>query len=396
MRRAKLHSRLAAAAAICAALALSALPAARAQKSKPKPPKPRQLDTQTNWHRHPSTGELEAPSTAVRGHANASPSRALVARVLLVPITCAALSENGDALPRLSPADFRVYDDGIERPIVYFHAPSDLPAEVALVIDASPSVLPDAGAMKAAAQALAASLDPEDRIGVVDFSEHTYLQLPLSPNRALLAAALDRVSVRSLLGDTGGSNIYRSVYLAAEKLFADRSSRKAIVLLTDGQDSGLGLSLAPHRSPRATGALTFDDVIQSLAARDIQMFVVSSENRPKLLTPAWLDAHRGTSLLDRSLLRQGIPSYTLFLAELVRRTGGELYFLRDDPAMSATFRRIAQRIRSEYWLGVSPAPSSARAAAPHPGWHALRVEMARDSAARVIYRPGYYVPASNP
>lgn len=377
--------------ALCLAAALALLTGAPAQhtpKRKPKLPKAQQLDTRLDWHRDASTGELAPASSA----ATATRS-ALVARVRLVPLTCYAVSANGDALLNLAAADFRVYDDGLERPVVYFHAPSDLPAEVALVIDASPSVLPDAAAMKAAARELAATLDPADRIAVVDFSAHTYLQLPPASNRRLLSAALDRVSVRGLLGDTGGSNIYQSVFLVARKVFSDSASRKAIVLLTDGQDSGLGLSLAP-RAASSGAALRFDDVIQSLAALDIQMFVVSTQNRPPLMTAGWLFAHRDQSLLDRSLLRRGIPAYTLFLAELVRRTGGELYFLRDNPTMASTFHRIAQRIRAEYALGISPAPSSARDSAPHPGWHALRVEIRGD--ARVAHRPGYYVSLAHP
>ena len=75
------------------------------------------------------------------------------------------------------------------------------------------------------------------------------------------------------------------MYLAARELFPGRTGRKAIVLLTDGQDSGLGLTLDPaSAAPRpgeSADRLTFDDVARLLAAEDIQIFAVSTENRPR-------------------------------------------------------------------------------------------------------------------
>ncbi len=160
----------------------------------------------------------------------------------MVPVTCIVSAADGSALPGLAREDFRIFEDGVLRPIAYFDA-STSPASVALVIDASPSVLRDSEAMKQAADALIAALAPLDQAAVVDFSAHTYLQLPFSDVREQIRRAVGRVDVRALLGDTGGSNIYQSVYLAAGELFPGRTGRKAILLLTDGQDSGLGLTL---------------------------------------------------------------------------------------------------------------------------------------------------------
>ena len=72
--------------------------------------------------------------------------------------------------------------------------------------------------------------------------------------------------------------------------------------------------------------LTFDDVARLLAAEDIQIFAVSTQNRPKVMTPAWLAAHQTATLATPATRSLGIPAYTLYLAELVRRAGGQLYF----------------------------------------------------------------------
>lgn len=265
-----------------------------------------------------------------------------------------------------------------------------------MVIDASPSVLRESDEMKNAARALVDALSSSDHTAILDFSAHTYLQLPFSSDWGLIRKAVARVDARSLLEDTGGSNIYQAVFLTAHELFAGRTGRKAIVLLTDGQDSGLGLTLDPKTAgPRAgwpRDQLTFDDVARTLAAEDIEVFAVSTESRPKTLTLAWVQSHASQTLLTNSAQAWGIPAYTLYLAELTRRSGGELYFLREAETLADTFRQIALKIRAEYTLGFSPANNAS--VAPHPGWHQLRVEVIDHGDPNVVHRSAYYVAAT--
>jgi VWFA-related protein len=363
--------------------------AALAQKQKL--PKPRQLDAGVSWRRDPATGELN-PVTP--GDSNSAPG-AIRVTTQMVPVTCGVYNLDGAAIRALKRGDFRVYDDGVEQSIAYFDVSIE-PASIALVIDASPSVLRNSEEMKQAARELVEGLAPADQVAVVDFSAHTYEQLDFSSDRELIDRAVARVDVRQLLGDVGGSNIYEAVYLTSAKVFlGSREGRKAIILLTDGQDSGLGLTLDPaSASPRpgADNRLTFDDVVRRLAAADIQIFAVSTENRPKAMTPEWLAAHRDKTLLAPAAREWNIPAYTLYLAELVRRSGGQIYFFREAESLGDVFRRIAQRIGVEYTLGYYPAVGSASAG--RPGWHQLRVEVAGHPDTTVIHRAAYYVPAA--
>jgi len=366
------------------------------KKTTTRLPRPRQLDKDVAYQRDPATGELVAVSSAAgaAGGSATSPGVSSGANPIrsvsqLVTVTCTVATSSGVAVPGLLREDFRIFDDGIAQPISYFDA-STQPGSVALVIDASPSVLRDASEMQKAADALIDALAPLDQATVLDFSAHTYLQLPFSDVRELVRRAVARVDVRALLGDTGGSNIYEAVYLAARELFAGRTGRKAIVLLTDGQDSGLGLTLDPaSASPRpgnADSRLTFDDVSRILAAQDIQLFAVSTETRPKIMTPDWITAHAGSTFLTSAARTSGIPPYTLYLAELVRRAGGQLYFLRETKTMADTFRQIAAKIRAEYTIGFSPSSGD------RTGWHSLRIELAGQGDALVTHRADYYIP----
>jgi VWFA-related protein len=375
-------------------------------QQKTKLPRPRRLDEDVTWKRDPVTGELKAilaggatNGAGAKAAANGGTSadlHAISVVTQIVPVTCSVIGADGVAVRGLQIADFRVFDDGVEQPLTFFDASTES-ASVAIVIDASPSVLRESDEMRNAARALVDALSPTDRTAIVDFSAHTYLQLPFSGDWGLIRKAVARVDARSLLEDTGGSNIYQAVFLTARELFAGHTGRKAIVLLTDGQDSGLGLTLDPKTAgPRAgwpADLLTFDDVTRTLAAEDIEVFAVSTESRPKIMTPAWVQLHASQTLLTYAAQESGIPAYTLYLAELARRSGGQLYFLREAETLADTFRQIALKIRAEYTLGFAPANNAS--APPHPGWHQLRVEVIDHGDPTVVHRASYYV-ASTP
>jgi VWFA-related protein len=230
----------------------------------------------------------------------------------------------------------------------------------------------------------------------VSFSSEAHLLLPFSRNRALLDRAIESQYL-ARVENSSESKIYESVFLAARELFQARPGRKAIVLLTDGQDSGLGLSWDPRSALPNTGAgasrLAFDDVAREFGADGIALFIVSTENRPRGMTPEWLEAHRSEMLVSAEARAQNMPNYTLYLAELARRAGGQLYFLREIGNLSEIYRRIALAISAQYTLGFYPSTGTAR-----PGWRSLRVELAAAAnvppGAKLTYRGSYYVSAS--
>src|SRR5207245_4731163 len=165
---------------------------------------------------------------------------------------------------------------------------------VATVVDASHSVLRELADMKAAARTLAKSLSPRDEIAVVAFAAQAQLVLPFTRDRALLERAMASPALAQV-ADSTQSNIYQAVYLTARELFQDRPGRKAIVLLTDGQDSGLGLSwdpasatLPPASARQNSGAkadrLTFEDLARELAAAGVEGYATSPHTRPSART----------------------------------------------------------------------------------------------------------------
>jgi VWFA-related protein len=314
--------------------------------------------------------------------------------VTLVQVACTVTAPDGTQVRGLAQDHFHVFEDGVAQEVASFDA-SVTPASIALVLDASPSIFHELAEMRGAARSLAANLSPADEIAVVSFSAEAHLLLPFSTDRALLDRAIESKNL-ARVENSSESNIYQSAFLTARELFRGRTGRKAIVLLTDGQDSGLGLtwdaSSAEPRTGVAAPRLAFDDVARELGADGIALFIVSTENRPRAMTPAWLETHQGEMLVNKNAQREGIPHYTLYLAELTRRVGGQLYFLREIGNLSEIYRRIALTIGAQYTLGYYPSAGTAR-----PGWRALRVDLAGDAkvplGSKLTHRGSYYVSA---
>jgi len=359
-----------------------------AQK-KPKLPRERRLDAGIELRRDPETGELRLRREAEPGSLPESPAPIRV-RVNLVELSVNVLAPSGDHVTGLTRDDFRVFERGVPQAIAHFDASTE-PASVVLIFDASPSVTREMGEMKEAAHALAAHLAPRDEVAVVAFTAATHLLLPFTADRNLLEQAIESVVVSRSLREGRGSNIYEAVYLAALELFPERNGRKAIVILTDGQDSGLNLSWSPASAqPRpgaGAGGLSFEDVCRTLTALSVEVYAISTQNRPRAMTDAWLAAHREERLVTPDARRLGMAHYTLYLAELVRRAGGRLYFLRELSTLAEVYRRIAENLRAQYTLGYYPTEGG------RPGWRSIRVEVPARPGARIPHRAAYYVPA---
>jgi Ca-activated chloride channel family protein len=341
------------------------------------------------------TGELHFAAKDSPSPAGATSGEgAIRSRVTFVQVACTVTAPDGTQVRGLTQDNFSLFEDGAAQEIASFDA-SATPASIALVLDVSPSIFRELAEIRGAAHSLAANLSPADEIAVVSFSAEAHLLLPFSTDRALLDRAIQSKNLAGV-ENSSESNIYESVFLAARELFRGRTGRKAIVLLTDGQDSGLGLtwdaSSAQPREGAAASRLAFDDVARELGADGIALFIVSTENRPRAMTPAWLAAHQTEMLVNKNSRRGDMPHYTLYLAELARRVGGQLYFLREIGNLSEIYRRIALTISAQYTLGYYPSAGAAR-----PGWRSLRVELADNArvppGSKLTHRGSYYVSA---
>src|SRR5215813_13254 len=87
----------------------------------------------------------------------------------LVPLNASVVDGRGHAIEQLEARDFEVYEDGIKQAIANFSAASE-PFTLMLLIDISGSTAKEVDLMKDAARSFLEQVGPDDRIGVIVFS----------------------------------------------------------------------------------------------------------------------------------------------------------------------------------------------------------------------------------
>jgi VWFA-related protein len=167
--------------------------------------------------------------------------------------------KHGALIPNLTKEDFDVAEDGKPQTIKYFTAESNLPLTLGILIDSSGSQINVLDMEKEVGGAfLKQILTDKDEAFVIDFNIDAELVQDLTRDVHRLQSALNKVRINSgvtmptLPGAGGGpvptayspgTVLFDAVYLSAHDMLAKEVGRKAMVLLTDGQDEGSRLKL---------------------------------------------------------------------------------------------------------------------------------------------------------
>ena len=188
----------------------------------------------------------------------AQPSPDIRVDVDLVTVSCSVTDHGGVPVKGLKAEDFQVLDNGQPREIRNFWQESDLPLTVALVADVSGS---QAGYIKshreAIAQFLKQVIGPRDRAMVVEVAQKSWLISGLTGSSDDLSAAVERIGAsegkqspvlgpvcrnKSFPHGCGGTALWHGLYYTAKEL-KPVSGRKAIIVLSDGLDTGSDMHL---------------------------------------------------------------------------------------------------------------------------------------------------------
>ncbi|WP_165068560.1 vWA domain-containing protein [Paludisphaera rhizosphaerae] len=131
--------------------------------------------------------------------------------------------------------EFRVTEEGQERPILDFQAPltkENVPTTIVLVVDRSGSMNEEAklASLKGAVARFLEKIPQGSKIAVIAFSSQVELIRPFTTDRVKVGKAVDE-----LFAD-GPTRFYDAVAMAL-KLLEDQTGRRVIVALTDGLDT---------------------------------------------------------------------------------------------------------------------------------------------------------------
>ncbi len=164
--------------------------------------------------------------------------------VELVAIPCTVVDAHGAPVTDLTRDEFRVYDNGVQRIVEHLWLDTDQPLTLGVIVDASVSQHDQlAGHRQTALELLERILRPGDRAFVISVDGAVRLWVDLTPTAAEIRKRIAASPV-DLLGEPcpervcGSSPLWNAIYDAARLKLQPLSGNKALLILTDGFDSG--------------------------------------------------------------------------------------------------------------------------------------------------------------
>ena len=278
--------------------------------------------------------------------------------------------KKGGLIPSLAKDDFQVLEDGKPQTIKYFTAESNLPLTLGILIDSSGSQQRVLEMEKeVGANFLNEILRPKDLAFVISFDVDSNLLQDFTNSPRQLRAALNSARINAptayscggLPGQGGGpvpcgSNpkgtvLYDTVYLAAHDQLAKEVGRKAMILLTDGEDQGSQYKVS--------------DAIEAAQKADSICYVLL--------------------IADRGFYGMGGYSGDRDMKKLANETGGRVIDVGNKmEKLKEAFDQIAQELRSQYNVGYTPANAALDSTFRKVEIHTTKKEY------KIQARTGYY------
>jgi VWFA-related protein len=268
--------------------------------------------------------------------------------VSLVNVNFTVRDASGRFVPGLKQEDFTVEEDGRKQEIQRFSVENQLPLTIGMLIDTSPSVSSVFNDEKdTAIRFLDSTLRPDDLAMVINFDREVTLDQDLTNDKRKLRSAIDDLRTGN------GTAIYDAIYLACNEVLIKEGGRKAIILISDGQDTASKV----RQSEAMVAAAKSEAVIYSISNRIGGFFGIRGSGDPETLKKFSLD------------------------------TGGTVYFIGGRNDLEHVFEQIAEELRSQYTLAYSPSNT-----AKDGKFRSIHI-IPKDSQYKIKARNGYYAPA---
>ncbi len=246
----------------------------------------------------------------------------------------------GQLIPNLTKDNFKIYEDGKQQSIQRFSRETDLPLTLGLLIDISASQERLIDIERQAASAFFSSvIRPKDEAFLISFGKSTDLLQDYTNSPRLLTTAL-----RDLRGDgqtpmisagpipntnpgaiptsgtPKGTLLFDAVYLASNEKLKTEVGRKALVLITDGDDQG---SFYDRRAA-IEAAQKADAMIYSIYYVDRAFYYMAG------------------------MIGSGGESD---LRKMSDETGGHVFTVSGKHPLSEVFKEIQDEMRNQYSIG---------------------------------------------
>jgi VWFA-related protein len=276
--------------------------------------------------------------------------------VKVVNVLATVRTKAGEIVQDLTKEEFLLTESGRPQTIRYFSRDTNLPLVLGLLVDTSGSQRMVLGEEQEASFRFLETVLREDldRTFLVHFDYRPEVLQNLTSSKAKLEQALERLSLPFQYRGAGGTTLYDSVYLCSNLITRKLTGRKALVLLTDGEDTSSRTSL--------------EDAIEAAQRADTLIYSI-----------LFSDESFGGGFGGR---RFG-PDGKSVLQKMSRETGGGFFEVSKKHPLDAIYQQLQEELRSQYSLGYTPPNSSAKA------FRAIKVTTQRRGLI-VQARSGYY------
>ena len=274
----------------------------------------------------------------------------------LVTVPVSVFDKDGRFISDVQREQFKVFENDVEQKVAYFES-TDKPFTVALLLDTSGSTFFHLWEIKEAAINFAKQLRPQDRVLVVTFDRLVMLLTEATNDSKVVTEVIERNAITGF-----STRLYDALDLVIKARLNKLNGRKAIVLFTDGVDTG-------------SYQATYKSTLREVEELDALIYPVQYDTtdfvdaQTRTNTTIVTTTIRGRNLPPRSSSREiygnpkasgpgtSIGDYKLadqFLHQLATKTGGRLYEANDRTQLSEAFSKIAEELRHQYSLGYYP------------------------------------------
>jgi Ca-activated chloride channel homolog len=272
----------------------------------------------------------------------------------LVVVHTSVTDKNGLFVTGLKKDNFKLFEDNVTQNISSC-SQEDVPVSLGIVIDTSGSMRDKIDNVNKAALAFIRASNPDDEEFLIGFNSEVELLEDYTSDIDLITDTLNNTIV------TGGTALYDAIYLATQKAQSGSKPKKAIIVITDGEDRDSYYKL--------------DEMVAKVQESDVQIYSIG-----------FLNAAPEKGLFGRWSKSEPEKAHDA-LQRISEETGAKAFFPKDISEIHGIVSQVARELRSQYSISYT-STNGARDGT----WRRLKVllDLPIASSLHVRYRSGYF------